>query len=386
MSGALKTIQIGFIPLIDASPLIVAAQFGFAEAEGLQLHLTKETSWANIRDRVAVGHFAAAHMLAPMAIAGSLGLAPLPVPIVAPMALGGGRNAITVSKQLWQDMQSCGGSDPANAALMASSLAAAKEKSFEKSRKLVFAVVHPYSAHAYLLRYWLAAGGLRPDVDVSIEVVPPPFMSDALTAGRIDGFCAGEPWNTVACADGAGHVAVTSSSIWPNGPDKVLGLRADWAEANAETVLALVRAIHAAAAWCDDPQNHAELAETLSQDTYLQMSSAQILMGIAGKQEPANCVPPHFALGNATFPWRSHAVWFLSQMARWDQAGLTDFNIEIARKTYRPDIYRMALGHRFEDIPEADDRVEGDNNAAGLFDGRLFDPTNAAGYLASLTD
>src|SRR3954454_5454509 len=182
-------ITAGFIPLTDSLLLVTAFEKGFARAEGMDLALIKESSWANIRDRIAVGHFDVPHMLAPMPLAANLGLTPIHVPVVAPMALGLGGNAVTVSTALWDRMKAVGAPETLEAAPVGAALAGVVEASVEKLR---LAVVHPYSGHNYELRYWLAASGIDPDRQVEIVILPPPLMADALTAGRIDGYCVGE--------------------------------------------------------------------------------------------------------------------------------------------------------------------------------------------------
>ncbi|NJM35408.1 MAG: ABC transporter substrate-binding protein, partial [Rhodomicrobium sp.] len=221
----------GFLPLVDASLLIAAKEKGFAEAEGIELKLVRETSWANIRDRMAVGHFQCAHMLAPMPIAGRLGLTPMPLDAIAPMALGLGGNAITVSRALYEEMSQAGelsGLDARKAGLALAKVIQARWRG--GLPKPVLAVVHTHSAHNYDLRYWLYASGVDPDRDVEIVVVPPPFLPDALAAGRIGGFCVGEPWSSIAAQAGQGVIVTSKSSIWRSSPEKVLGVASAFAQ------------------------------------------------------------------------------------------------------------------------------------------------------------
>ncbi len=375
MSTDTQHITAGFIPLLDAAMLIVAREKGFASDQSIELELVRETSWASIRDRVVIGHFDAAHMLAPMAIAGSLSLPPLPMPFVAPIALGTGRNAITVSNELWELLGSEGVGPGADAASAVAALARVKQGAMAE-RPLVFAAVHTYSAHAYLLRYWLAEGGLIEGRDVRFEFVPPPFMGDALASGAIDGCCVGEPWNTVAVANGHGRVLTTGDKIWAGGPDKVLGMRADWAAENPQSVESLVRALQAAALWADDPQNTQELAEILSGPAYLDSSVDWLLPGLSGEM---SCTKSGFARGGASLPDRSHATWFAAQMARWGEVELTDSMVEAAAATYRPDIFTQALN---EEHHAADGGDEKDGNCQ-LFDARDFNPEQLKDYLAS---
>ena len=220
-------IAAGFMPLLDSAILVVAKAKGFAEDEGVALKLARESSWANIRDRLAVGHFQVAHMLAPMPIAGNLGLTPLPSRTIAPMALGLGGNAVTVSNALWARMLDHGARETLDAATNGAALAAVIRAVPERRPR--FAVVHPYSGHNYELRYWLAACGVDPERDIEIIILPPPLMTEALANGALDGYCVGEPWNTAAVMQGLGHIATVRASIWRSSPEKVLGVEERWA-------------------------------------------------------------------------------------------------------------------------------------------------------------
>jgi len=371
MTQGTRHITVGFMPLLDAAVLIAAREQGFATREGITLDLIKETSWASIRDRVVIGHFDAAHMLAPMAIAGSLALPPLPVPFVAPVALGTGRNAITVSTDLWRMLNDVGLGDRADARTAVQALAKAK-RAHLPDRPLVFAAVHTYSAHAYLLRYWLAEAGLHDGDEVRLEFVPPPLMGDALASGMIDGCCVGEPWNTAAAAEGHGHVLTRGDDIWAGGPDKVLGMRADWADTNPDAVNSLIRAVHAAAEWADSPQNTRNLADMLSQPEYLDTPVERLLPGLSGNLSSDKS---GFQRDGASIPHHTHAAWFAAQMARWGEVDLTRSMIERAAATYRPDIYAHAL-----------DGVSQITAQCRLFDGRDFDPDDVETYLASFAD
>ncbi len=403
--GALLTVRAGFIPLLDASILIVAAKKGFAEAEGIDLVLVRETSWANIRDRVAIGHFDVAHMLAPMPIAASLGLTPLKGDLIAPIALSLGGNAITVSRDLWQAMKSYGATrdgDPASAGAALREAIIARRRVGEPP--LTFAIVHPFSGHNFELRYWLAASGIDPECDIELTVLPPPFMVDALRSHHIDGYCVGEPWSSAAVLADVGRIATTKSAIWRSSPEKVLGMRAEWASAAPDTVAALLRALHKASLWCDDPANHAALASLLGQPDLLDASTEILLPGLTNRialgDGPAALVPDFlfFSRRAATFPWVSHALWFFSQMVRWGQSHLTPETLAIARRTYRPDLYRAALTSLGVAMPNASAKVEGaltrETPVAsstgrlhlgpdGFFDGGIFDPDLISDYINS---
>ncbi len=395
-------ITAGFMPLTDSALLVAAKVKGFAAAEDLDLTLVRETSWANIRDRIAVGHFEAAHMLAPMPIASNLGLTPLPLPLIAPMALGLGGNAVTVSDALWKAMEQHGGKadlDPATNG------AALKRVITQRPHgdRLQFAVVHPFSGHSYELRYWLAASGIDPVAEIDIVVVPPPLMADALLTGRIDGYCAGEPWNSFGVDAAAGHLATVKAAIWKSSPEKVLGVQAEWAEANPAALDALLRALHHASIWCADSANHIELAGILARPEWINVAAEIIERGLSGQLQGGSglvAVPDFFVTHAraATFPWQSHALWFYSQMVRWGHATHSPENAAIAASSYRPDIYRRALRPTGGALPGANAKVEGALKMAtavgavqgtlelgpdGFFDGQVFDPDRLDAYIAS---
>ena len=395
-------ITAAFLPLTDSAILVAARECGFAEEEGIALSLLRETSWANIRDRMAIGQFEAAHLLAPMPIAFALGLTPLSLDVVAPLALGLGGNAVTVSGKLNDLMQDAHGFTPAEPAAAGRALASVVEQRKRQGlENLQFAVVHPHSGHNFELRYWLAASGIVPDADIDIVIVPPPFMPDALASGQIDGFCVGEPWNSVAVEAGSGFIATTKSAIWKSSPEKVLGVRADWAERNEEVLEGLIRALYRAAMWCGDPDNHNALAHILARGDYIGQSASLIFHALDGSVVP-DTESDRFRFFEpfaraATFPWQSHALWFYSQMVRWGQIGHSAQNAEAARRCYRPDLYRRALGSLSVPIPAANAKVEGALTTTqpvgathgslllgpdGFFDGRIFDPDRLDAYLA----
>ncbi|MCF3642607.1 ABC transporter substrate-binding protein [Rhizobium sp. TRM95111] len=402
---ATADITLGFMPLFDSAVLVASVEKGFARDEGLNVRLVRETSWANIRDRIAVGHFQAAHMLAPMPIASNLGLTPLSLNLVVPFALGLGGNAVTVSLGLWQAMSEAGAGpsvDPAvNGAALREVAAARRAAGLPAPR---FAVVHPFSGHNYELRYWLAACGIDPDGDVEIVVVPPPLMPDALQTGSIDGFCVGEPWSSVAVARGAGRIATVKAAIWRLSPEKVLGVPEHFAKQNSDALDALVRALYRASAWCGESANHEELASLMAGPDFLGLPrenlmpilTGRLALGAGGREDIPEFFVPH-AKG-ACFPWQSHALWFYSQMVRWGHVMHSPSNVAVARDTYRPDIYRRALGPVGAPMPGANMKVEGALSVPaavgasrsglvlgpdGFFDGRIFDPDLVDDYLAA---
>ncbi|MGD9479204.1 CmpA/NrtA family ABC transporter substrate-binding protein [Shinella sp. G-2] len=394
-------ITAGFVPLLDSALLVVAREMGFAEEQGIALTLLRERSWASIRDRLAVRHIDVAHILGPMPIAGNLGLN-VPAPdMIVPMALGLGGNAVTVSSALWQAMADKGATDDLDARGNGAALRAVIAA--RAGRPLRFGVVHPYSGHNYELRYWLAASGIDPDREIEIVVLPPPDMGDALAEHVIDGYCAGEPWNAFGVLRRGGHLATVKAAIWQSSPEKVLGVNARWGEANPEAMAALLVALHQASLWCARPDNRAALAVLLAQPAYVGRDVELLLPALSGKLPVGGGAVrsiDDFFVPNAraaTFPWKSHALWFYTQMVRWRQIEHTAKHQHIAAETYRPDIYRAALKDLGIAMPSASAKVEGALTAAtpvgssgaltlgpdGFFDGGRFDPDDVDAYIAA---
>ncbi|TIT46037.1 MAG: hypothetical protein E5W75_22080, partial [Mesorhizobium sp.] len=224
-----------------------------------------------------------------------------------------------------------------------------RERAAAGREALRFAVVHPHSGHNYELRYWLAACGIDPERQIEIVIVPPPFMADALATGRIDGYCVGEPWNSAAVAAGTGHIVTVKALLWRNSPEKVIGARKAWAEQNPEALAALLRALHHSARWCQDPANRAELAALMAQPGFLGQEAAiqmpiltgHLRLGGGAQRTVEDFFVPFDKAAN--FPWKSHALWFYTQMVRWGHVAHTPENLAIARDCYRPDLYRSAL-------------------------------------------
>ncbi|MCM5553811.1 CmpA/NrtA family ABC transporter substrate-binding protein [Pleomorphomonas sp. NRK KF1] len=383
VSGPEQThLRAGFIPLVDAAVLIAAAELGFAAREGLTLDLVRDVSWANIRDRLAFKQFDVAHMLSPMPIAAMLELGSNPSPTIAPFALGRGGNAITLSVRLFEAMQARAGlADDASALDCAKALAtiiAGRKQS--GMPPLTLGMTYPYSSHNYELRYWLAAGGIDPDRDVRLAVVPPPMTSDALSAGAIDGFCVGAPWNMIASEKGVGRIVATKQDIWASSPEKVLGMRPDWADRNRDSVSRLIVALAAAARWCDDPANHDALADILAQAAYVGAPAEIIRHVLAGQfaldaKGNRRAVPNYFVFhgAEANCPSSAQALWVYSQMVRWGQAAYSPQGTATAASAFRSDLYTAALG--------LSERPCEEDVADPFIDGRVFDPGALEAYI-----
>jgi NitT/TauT family transport system ATP-binding protein/nitrate/nitrite transport system substrate-binding protein len=384
-------VRLGFVPLVDCAIPVVARAMGFAAEENIELELVREMSWAAIRDKLSFGMFDAAHLLAGIPIAARLGLGGLPVQnIVVPMALGRGGNAITVSTQLYQRMLEA---DPSAVHGPRGQSARALKKVIDEDKAegrpiLSFATVFPFSSHNYELRYWMAAAGIDPDKDVNIGVIAPPRMFDSLRNGWVDGYCVGEPWNQRAVFHGDGVIVALKDDIWSRSPEKVLGLREDWASSKPELVSALVRALVRAAEWADQPGNRIELAHILSEEANVGAPFEVLKASLSGKpvlrpgEPPADLPDRHvFYRYTATFPWLSQGRWLGEQMKRWGQIPEDADLQSVIPNVYRPDLYRTAVDGLDVLVPKDDWRIEGladapDRSLVGLdqfLDNSVFD-------------
>jgi NitT/TauT family transport system ATP-binding protein len=376
-------LHIGFIPLVDAAALIVAVDKGFTAAEGLDVTLVREVSWSNVRDKLNIGMFDAAHLLAPVAIASSLGLGHVKVPIVAPFNLGLNGNAITVSPALHAAiMAEIDGDpfDPMATALALARVVAARRKS--GAEPLTFGMTFPFSTHNYQLRFWMAAGGVDPDEDVRLVVLPPPYMVDSLRNGHVDAFCVGAPWNSIAVDLGIGHILHFVSDILISAVEKVLAVRQDWSEKNPQVVTALVRAHIRAAEFIEEPQNRAEAARILGQPERIGVDPEVIQRTLDGRLKIASDgtmreSSRYLLVGRegAARPDPVQAAWLYAQMVRWGQTTIRPDALKIAMSVFRPDLYDVASGHR--------GKASDGSDAIGAFAGPAFNPDDIAAHLAA---
>ncbi|HEY0340722.1 MAG TPA: CmpA/NrtA family ABC transporter substrate-binding protein, partial [Steroidobacteraceae bacterium] len=300
-----------------------------------------------------------------------------------PISVGLGGNAITVSLPLWDEMAREGASSGSFTSAQGAALKRVIDSRARAGRPpLTFGMVYPFSCHNYELRYWLAAAGVDPDRDVRLVVIPPPLLADTLREGQIDGFCVGEPWNSVAVDAGIGAIVTPTTALWPFSPEKVLGCRAEWAERYPEQLAGLLRALYRAAVWTGLPENHAAVAQLLAEPRYIGTSAGLLQRALAGRltllpgAQPVS-VTDFFvpASHHANFPWVSHALWLYTQMVRWRQVEFSPGHLAAVRATFRPDLYRSALAGLDPDIPATDLKSE------RFFDGRGFDPEDLRGWL-----
>lgn len=401
-------LNFGFIPLADCAPLVVAKERGYFERYGLEVSLHRQASWANIRDKLAVGALDGAHMLAAMPIAMSLGLDALHVPMVAPLALNLNGNAVTVSERLYQEMLAADAASMSTPPLSARALKLVVEARRRQGKPpLTFAMVFPFSTHNYLLRYWLASAGIDPDRDIRLIVVPPPQMVSRLQTGNVDGYCVGEPWNELAVTEGMGRVVITSYEIWNNHPEKVFGVKRDWAELYPNTLKAVLMALLEAARWMDDAEHRDEVAALIAREDYVGVAESVLRLSMSGgfvyAPETAAKPLPDFDVFHryaATFPWLSHAEWLMTQMMRWGQLAECSDIHSAAAAVYRPDLYRQAASGLGLPCPAVERKQEGGHAGHWLleagdstlvmgadlfFDGMRFDPADPLGYLGGFS-
>jgi two-component system, oxyanion-binding sensor len=377
-------LHIGFIPLVDAAALIIAVDKGFTAAEGLDVNLVREVSWSNVRDKLNIGLLDAAHLLAPVAIASSLGLGHVKVPIAAPFTLGINGNAITVSKALHAAIMGEIDGDPFDPMATARALSRlVAQRARSGAEPLTFAMTFPFSTHNYQLRFWMAAGGVDPDEDVRLVVLPPPYMVDSLASGHVDAFCVGAPWNSIAVDKGVGHILHFASDILARAAEKVLAVRQNWAEKNPEILASLVRATARAAEYVDQPQNRAEVARLLAQPERVGVDVEIIRRTLDGrlKISPDGTVresPRYLLIGreDTARPEPVQAAWLYAQMVRWGQTSLSPEALKTAMAVFRADLYDAAL-------KGSGAASRATSASFGAFAGPDFDPAEVTGYLAS---
>ncbi|HEX4273085.1 MAG TPA: CmpA/NrtA family ABC transporter substrate-binding protein [Rhizomicrobium sp.] len=378
-------LRIGFLRLTDSAPAIVAHEFGWFAEEGLDTELIAEPSWANIADKLAYGFLDAAIILPPLAFAVELGLRGANQPLVIPCNISLGGNTVTLARDLARAVRALARE---RGLTIAQSLA---ENLKTRGQPLQLGIVHAYSSHNLLQRYWLATADLKAGRDVRLSVVPPARAVEALKSGQISGFCAGAPWGEIAVRTGAGETIATSDDIWKNAPEKAFAVRARWAEENPEALKGAIRALARAGQFCDAPENASYTGALLSRHRYLDVDSHAVLSSLPGGAVTSRNLS-RFWRHAATFPWISHGRWFLDQMARWDLIGKVDANALVGR-VYRPDLYRAAVTPLGVDVPLANSKIEGAHDqdwqleaspqpitmAADRFcDGKVFAPEKAA--------
>jgi nitrate/nitrite transport system substrate-binding protein len=406
----------GFIKLTDMAPLAIAYEKFYFEDEGLFVTLEPQANWKVLLDGVITGQLDGAHMLAGQPLAATIGYG-TEAHIVTPFSMDLNGNGITVSNEVWEMMKPnvpMGDDGLPVHPISAEALAPVVAEFNNSGRPFNMGMVFPVSTHNYELRYWLAAGGINPgfyapgdttgqiNAQAFLSVTPPPQMPSTLEAGTIHGYCVGEPWNQAAVFKGIGVPVITDYEIWKNNPEKVFGMTAEFVEQNPNTAIAVTKALIRAAKWLDenDNANRMEAVEILSRPEYVGADAEVIANSMTGTFEyeagDKRAVPDFnvFYRYNATYPFYSDAVWYLTQMRRWGQIPEShpdSWYDEIARSVYRPDIYLEAARQLLEeglidesDIPWDTDGYKDPTPAADIIDGITYDGRLPNDYLASL--
>ncbi len=406
----------GFIKLTDMAPLAIAYEKGYFEDEGLFVTLEAQANWKVLLDGVISGQLDGAHMLAGQPLAATIGYG-TEAHIITPFSMDLNGNGITVSNEIWDKMlphipkmDDGRPQHPISAAALKPVVEEYKDDGIPFNMGMVF----PVSTHNYELRYWLAAGGLQPgyyspedvtgqiSADVFLSVTPPPQMPATMEAGTIFGYCVGEPWNQQAVFKGIGVPVITDYQLWKNNPEKVFGITQEFSEMYPNTTLALTKALIRAAIWLDenDNANRPEAVEILSRSEYVGADFDVIANSMTGffefEKGDKRDIPDFnvFFRYNATYPFYSDAIWYLTQMRRWGQIAepkSDEWFIETAKSVYRPDIYleaaRMVVDEGnadAADFPWDSDGFKAPTPAEDIIDGIAYDGSAPNAYLDSL--
>jgi len=366
-------INFGMIALTDCSPIVIAHEKGLFKKYGINSTVTKGANWAAIRDNLSTGSIQATHMLLGMPLASTMGLAGSPKkPMIIPWLLNRNGQAITLKTE-WKGKV---GADP-------KALKPFVEEAKKLGEPLSFAMTFPPGTHAMWMRYYLGAGGINPDKDVSLITVPPPQMVANMKIGKMDGFCVGEPWNARAIADGIGYTALTTQDLWKDHPEKVCAFTEEFAEKNPKTVKAIIKALHEASVWLDDLNNRPEQCAIVSKATYINCDPKTILGRLQGQldygdgRKVQDEFYMHFSKRNCNYPQPKYAKWFLSQYRRWGLVTGTPDYEGVAKRVMRNDIYEEAM----KEIGVAHGGLN--NDAETLFDGATFNPAEPEAFAKS---
>jgi nitrate/nitrite transport system substrate-binding protein len=366
-------LKFGMIALTDCSPIVIAHEKGLFKKYGINSTVSKGASWAAIRDSLSNGDIQATHMLLGMPLASTMGLLGAPKkPMVIPWILNRNGQSITLANSFKGKVAA----DP-------KALLPLVQEAKAKGAPLTFAMTFPPGTHAMWIRYWLGAGGINPDKDVALIVVPPAQMVANMKVGKMDGFCVGEPWNARTIADGIGFTATNTQDIWKDHPEKVCAFTAEFADKNPKTVKAVLKALQEASVWLDDMKNRPEQAEIVSKATYINCPPASILPRMQGhydfgdgrkKDDPNYMI---FSSRNCNFPQPKYATWFLTQYRRWGMLAAAPDYKKVASEVMRHDLYTEAMKEMGAKPGTLDD------SPVTLFDGKKFDPKKPEDYVKS---
>jgi nitrate/nitrite transport system substrate-binding protein len=366
------TIRFGMIALTDCAPIVMAHELGYFKKFGIESIVSKEASWAVIRDKLSIGENQATHMLIGMPIASTMGLAGSPVkPMVIPWLLNRNGQAITLNNKL----KAAGAKTPKQVKPLADKAKAAGDP-------LTFAMTFPPGTHAMWMRYWLGSGGIHPDKDVNLITIPPAQMVANMKVDKMDGFCVGEPWNNRAIQDGIGFTAITTQQMWKDHPEKVCAFTEEFATKNPRTVKAILKGLHLASQHLDNLDNRTKAAEIIARPAYINCPPEIILERLLGKynygdgrveQDPNYMI---FSSRNTNYPHQIYGKWWLTQLRRWGMTkGAPDY-VNIPKRVLRADIYLEAMKEMGVKVNVAEEQK------ITLFDG-VFDGKDPDKYAKS---
>ena len=367
-----RDLRFGIIALTDCAPIVMAHELGYFKKFGINSVVSKEASWAVIRDKLSIGENHATHMLLGMPLASTMGLAGSPVkPMVIPWILNRNGQAITLNNKL----KAAGVRTPAQIKPLADKAKAAGDP-------LSFAMTFPPGTHAMWIRYWLASGGINPDKDVSLITIPPPQMVANMKVDKMDGFCVGEPWNNRAIEDGIGYTVTTTQAMWKDHPEKVCAFTEEFASKNPKAVKAVLKALHLASVDLDKMENRPKFAEVIARPTYINCPPATILERLMGKYEYGDGRVEQdpfymtYSNRNTNYPHQIYAKWWLTQFRRWGMVKTApDYN-GVAKRVLRSDMYLEAMKELGVNTKIAEEQK------ITLFDG-VFDGKDPEKYAAS---
>ncbi len=330
-----RKLRVGFVPVVDCAPLVAAFELGFFARYGLEVKLCRELGWATVRDKIIYGELDAAQAVAGLALAATCGWGSVSVPCVTGLILSTNGNGITLSNLLYAQ----GVRDAKSFRHFLSTDAKAVP---------TFGTVSPFSSHNFLLRRWLRSGGIDPDKEVHIVIVPPPQVCQNLQAGNLDGFCVGEPWNSLAVQSRLGWTVATSTDLSRGHPEKILLVREEFVEKRAEEHLALVAALLEACHWCDQPENLNELVSLLSRPGYLHLPAKVLLPSLSGRYDYGNgrreTIADFFSFSrhNANEPTPGQVQWIAGQLADNGFASVPEPSPHLCRRVFRRDLFHQA--------------------------------------------
>lgn len=368
-----SAMRFGIIALTDNAPIVIAHELGFFKKFGIDSVISKEASWAVIRDKLSLGENHATHMLIGMPFASTMGLLGSPVkPMVIPWMMNRNGQAISLANKFKGTVKTAADMKP-----LAMQAKAA-------GTPLTFAMTFPPGTHAMWLRYWLASGGINPDKDINLITIPPPQMVANMKIGKMDGFCVGEPWNHRAIADGVGYTVTTTQKMWPDHPEKVCAFTEEFAAKNPKSVKAVLKALHLASEHLDKMENRPKAAEIISRPSYINCPKEVILDRLLGKYDYGTGVKEQdpnymiFSQRGCNFPSRTYGAWWLSQFRRWGMVKTAPNYKQVVERVMRTDIYGEAIKELGVKVTAVD------MQPVKLGDG-MFDPKDPERYARSFS-